>query len=245
MAIVASSAQGTAPARPSTSETLHHRTAVLALFPVAAAALLIVGGALTPHGLDKPITTLTTALHELPIAHAHADRLYVSNMLVMFGLGALGVSFAAIATLVRDRAALLATLAALLGGLGAFCGALVNVLVGYNLAAAATAHTTPIAAAKILVSANTSAAAVVLFAGYLGSLLIASVLAGIALWRSQTVPRWLAILFTVGLLIGAIAPPGIINVVLSVPFALAMVILANHIRKAGSPPGVSVQRTSA
>jgi MFS family permease len=221
---------------PTTSTATRHRTAVLAVFPVAAAALLMLGGALTPHGLDKPITTITTALREIPIAHAHANRLYASNMLVLFGLGALGVTFAAIATLAREQDALLATIAALFGGLGAFCGALVNMLVGYNLAAAATANTTPIAAAKVLVSANTSIAAVMLFAGYLGSLLIATVLAGIALWRSQTVPRWLAILFTVGLLIGATAPPGIINVVLSIPFAIAMVLLATRIHGANNTP---------
>jgi hypothetical protein len=232
MAIVASSPQANAPAQPTTNTTTRHRTTVLAVFPVAAAALLMVGGALTPHGLDKPITTITTALRELPIAHVHADRLYASNMLVIFGLGALGVSFAAIATLVRERATLLATIAALLGALGAFCGALVNVLVGYNLAAAATANTTAIAAAKILVSANTSAAAVVLFVGYLASLVIATVVAGIALWRSQTVPRWLVILFSAGLLIAAAAPPGILNVVLAVPFALAMILLASHIHHA-------------
>ena len=37
----------------------------------------------------------------------------------------------------------MATVAALIGGLGAFCGAITNVLVYPNLAAAATAHLTP------------------------------------------------------------------------------------------------------
>jgi hypothetical protein len=200
----------------------------------------MLGGALIPHGLDKPITSITGALREISIAHAHADRLYVAYLLVLFGLGALGVSFAAIATLVRARAARLATVAALIGGLGAFCGALVNVLVGYNLAAAATANTTPVAAANVLVSANTSAAAVMLFAGYFGGLLIATILFGIALWYSETVPRWLAILFTGGLLVGAAAPPGLINAVLAIPLAIAMVLLAIRIRRVDES-GTSLQ----
>jgi len=44
-----------------------------------------------------------------------------------------------IATLVRDRHWVVATVAALIGGLGAFCGAMLNVLVGVNLASAARA----------------------------------------------------------------------------------------------------------
>ena len=234
MSVVTSPPGGSAPPELTAIGGTCHRNVVLGAFPVLAAVLLITGGALTPHGLDKPITTITTALRELPIAHAHADRLYVSNMLVMFGLGALGVSFAAIATLVRDRAASLATVAAVLGGLAACCGVIVNVLVGYNLAAAATANTTPIAAAKVLVSANTSAFAVILFAGYLGGLAIATILAGIALWRCGSVPRWLAVLFTIGLLMGAIAPPGILNAILSIPFAIAMVLLAARASQAAS-----------
>ena len=51
---------------------------------------------------------------------------------------------------------MLATVAALLGGIGAFCGALVNVLVGVNVAAAATAHLTQEAAARFLVTSFNS-----------------------------------------------------------------------------------------
>ena len=48
---------------------------------------------------------------------------------------------------------MLATVAALLGGLGAFCGAIFNVVVYPSLAAAATAHVPRGAAAKLLVTA--------------------------------------------------------------------------------------------
>jgi len=205
-----------------------------ASLPVAA-ALLMLGGLLIPVGLDKPITTISTAFREIPIAHAHAGRLYFSYLLVLFGLAALGVSFAAIATLVRDRAAGVATAAALVGGLAGFCGVVVNVLIGYNLAAAATSKAAPLAAAQVLVSANTSFVAVLFFVGYLGGLLVATVLTGIALWRSAAVPRWLAGLFVVGVAMGGSAPPGPLNVALSVPFAIAMVLLAVRISHVAEP----------
>ena len=117
-----------------------NRQRVLAIFLPISAAFLVIGQALTPQGLDQPIMTETTALNVLPIAAAHTNQLYFSNVLILFGLGALGVSFAAIATLVRDRGATLATTAALIGGFGAFCGTIGNVLVGFNLAVTTTAH---------------------------------------------------------------------------------------------------------
>lgn len=48
----------------------------------------------------------------------------------MLALDGLAVSYAAIATLVTGRGWVIATIAALLGGLGAFAGAVFNVLVG-------------------------------------------------------------------------------------------------------------------
>ena len=81
---------------------------------------------------------MADALKVLPIAARHPGQLYLSGSLSLLALGAVAVSYAAIATLVRGRGAALATVAALIGGIGAFCGALVNVLGGVNLATAAT-----------------------------------------------------------------------------------------------------------
>ena len=89
------------------------------------------------------ISTTATALKVLPIAARHPAKLYLAGSLALLGLGGLAVSYAAIAALVRNRGSALATVAALIGGLGAFCGAITNVLVYPNLAAAATAHLTP------------------------------------------------------------------------------------------------------
>lgn len=65
----------------------------------------------------------------LPIAARHPAQLYVAGSLALLGLGGLAVSYAAIAALVRNRGSALAAVAALIGGLGAFCGAITNVLV--------------------------------------------------------------------------------------------------------------------
>ena len=115
--------------------------------------------------------------------------------LSLLALGALAVSYAAIASLVRGRGSMVATVAALLGGLGAFCGALVNVLVGVNLAAAATAHVSHEAAARFLVTSFNSGFEQVFSSLYFIGIVAAPLLMGFALWRSRSVPRWLAVLF--------------------------------------------------
>jgi hypothetical protein len=208
--------------------TVRTRRRILALALPVTAILLLFGGAFTPRGLDRPVTSLTGALRELQIAAAHPGQVYFSNMLVIFGLGTLGISFFAIAVLASDRDRVLATTAAVIGWFGAFCGAVANVLIGFDLAAAATAHVSS-AAAQILVSANTAAAAWVFFIGYFAGLPVAIILTGIALWRSQGIPRWLPVLFVAGLIIGALAPPGIISVPLSLPFVIVMMLLARRI----------------
>jgi len=121
------------------------RQRVLAIFLPVTAVLYISAEALSPKGTDQVISTTATALKVLPIAARHPAQLYVAGSLALLGLGGLAVSYAAIAALVRNRGSALATVAALIGGLGAFCGAITNVLVYPNLAAAAaaTAHLTP------------------------------------------------------------------------------------------------------
>jgi hypothetical protein len=209
-----------------------NRQQVLALFLPVSAALLLIGTALTPKGLDQLITTRTTALKVLPIAAAHTNQLYISNLLLLFGLGALSISFAAIVTLVRARGAALSTVAALIGGFGAFCGAIGNVLPGFNLAVMVTAQVPREVAARYLVATFTSWVGEAILVGYLGCLLIGTILMAIALWQSRNVPRWLPILFAVGLVVAAVAPAGLLAVPMQLPFAGAMVILASRIQTA-------------
>jgi hypothetical protein len=160
------------------------------------------------------------------------------------GLGALAVSYAAIAALARDRGAALATVAALIGGIGAFCGAIVNVLVFPNLAAAATARTTRGAAAQFPVTAFNSGFGHGFEYAYFLGIYAAPLLMGVALWRSRAVPRWLAVLFTVGReLAEGMGSYGPIVVLFMLPFAAAMVLLAARIWQAADRPPVPVTGT--
>ncbi len=212
------------------------RQRVLALFLPTAAVLYISGEALSPKGTDQVLDTTATALKVLPIAGQHPAQLYLASFLVLLGLGALAVSYGAIATLVTGRGSLLATVAALIGGLGAFCGAIFNVVVYPGLAAAATAHVPPDAAAKLLVTESNSGFGQAFLYVYFAAEFLAPLLMGIALWRSRTVPRWLAVLFFAGLgvaqLMGSYGP---IVVVFMLPFAAAMVLLAVRIWRAAAP----------
>jgi hypothetical protein len=214
------------------------RRRILALFLPLAAVLYVSCEALNPRGTDIPILTMADALKVLPIAARHPGQLYVSGTLSLLALGALAVSWAAIATLVRARGAGLATVAALLGGIGAFCGALVNVLVGVNLAAAATAPISGNAAGHFLVTSFNSGFFNVFFYVYIVGIYLAPVLMGIALWRSRSVPRWLALLFVAGLEVAQQVPSaGPAKVVLlMLPFAVAMVLLAARVWRAAAGP---------
>jgi hypothetical protein len=207
------------------------RQRLLALALPLTAALYIGAEGLNPKGTDKIVTTTAIAFKVLPIAAKHSTQLYVSGSLSELALGAVGVMYAAIALLVRKRGSTTATIAALIGGIGAFCGAIVNVFVGLNLAAAATAHVTRQAAARILVANFNSRAGQAFTDIYAFSEFVAPVIMGVALWRSRCVPRWLAVLFAVGFEAAEQTGSfGIARVVLLMaPFAVAMVLLAVRI----------------
>jgi hypothetical protein len=215
--------------------TARMRQRVLALFLPLAAVLYIAAEALNPKGTDKIISTTAGALQVLPIAARHPAQLYFSGSITLLALGALAVSYVAIATLVRGRGSVVATVAAVLGGAGAFCGALVNVLVGVNVAAAATAPLSRQAAAHFLVTSFNSGFEHVFSAVYFIGIFAAPVLMGIALWRSPSVPRWLAVLFVIGLEVAQqVSSAGpVIVALLMLPFAAAMLALAALTWRAG------------
>jgi hypothetical protein len=229
------------------------RLRILALFLPLTAALYISAEALNPKGTDQVVNTTTAAFQVLPIAARDSAQLYVSGSLTIAALGALAVSYAAIAALVRGRGWVIATVAALLGGLGAFCGAIVNVLVGINLATAASAHLTHDAAAQFLVTSFNSASSQAFTYFYFFTEYTAPVVMGFALWRSRSVPRWLAVLFTVGLEAAeAQSAKGPVVIWFMLPFAVAMVLLAariwqvatrpaTHITEPGGAPAVGTQ----
>ena len=222
------------------------RQRILAVFLPITAVLYIGAEALDPRGTDQVVTSTAVALRLLPIAAAHSSQLYLSGSLSVLALGGLAVSYAAIAALVTGRGWVIATIAALLGGLGAFAGAMLNVLGGISLAAAASAHMTQMAAARFLVTSFGSGPAQVAGYVYFASEYAAPVVMGFALWRSRAVPRWLAVLFTVGLEIaeamGAIGPK---VVLFMLPFAVAMILLAARIWRAAARPAPMTGATPA
>jgi hypothetical protein len=223
------------------------RQRVLAVFLPVTAALYIGAEGLNPKGTDQVIQTTATALKVLPIAASHPAQLYVSGTLSILALGALAVSYMAIASLVRNRGSVVATVAALIGGLAAFCGAIINVFVGVNLAAAATAHVSRAAAARFLVTTFDSGFGHLFLYFYFAGIPIAAVLMGVALWRSRSVPRWLAVLFPVTLIVAQLVPSAGIAVVvlLMLPFAVAMVLLAARIWQAAAAPASRTPQPAA
>ncbi len=94
------------------------------------------------------------------------------------------------------------------------------------------------AATQFLVTTVNSQAYQVFAAVYFIGIFVAPALMGFALWRSQGVPRWLAVLFFAGLelaqQLGSIGPVRVI--LLTLPLAVAMVLLAARIWRAAAPP---------
>ncbi len=212
------------------------RLRLLAAFLPVTVVLYVGAEALDPRGTDQVVTSTAVAFKLLPIAGAHSSQLYLSGSLSVLALGGLAVSYAAIAALVIRRGWVIATIAALLGGVGAFAGAMLNVIGGISLAAAASAHMTQIAAARFLVTSFGSVPSHVVEYVYFASEYAAPVVMGVALWRSRAVPRWLAVLFTAGLEVaesmGAIGPK---VVLFMLPFAVAMILLAARIWQTAAP----------
>lgn len=217
-------------------DAVRTRQRMLALALPITAALYIAAEGLDPRGTDRIVTTTAVADKVLPIAATHSTQLFVSGSLSELALGAVAVSYAAIAVLVRRRGSTAATIAVLIGGIGAFCGAIVNVLVGINVAATATARVTQDAAARILIRNFSSGPGQAFTDAYAFGEFVAPIVMGIALWRSRTVPRWLAALFSIGFeLAEQTASVGIVKVILLMaPFAVAMVLLSIRIWRASS-----------
>jgi hypothetical protein len=198
------------------------------------AALYIGAEGIDPKGTDQIVTTMAVALKVLPISAKHHTQLYISGSLTELALAAVVISYGAIAMLIRKRGSTAATIAVLLGGIGAFCGAIVNVFGGLNLAAAATAHVPHDVAARLLVTNFNSGPGQAFTDVYAFSEFVAPIIMGVALWRSGRVPRWLAVLFALGFqLAEQTGSVGVARVVVQMaPFALAMVLLAVRIWRA-------------
>ena len=112
----------------SMNNALRTRQRMFAVALPLTAALYIGAEGINPKGTDQLITTMAVALKVLPIAAKHHTQLYISGSITELALAAVVVSYGAIAMLIRKRGSAAATIAVLLGGIGAFCGIVVNVL---------------------------------------------------------------------------------------------------------------------
>jgi hypothetical protein len=219
------------------NDSVQTRQRMLALALPLTAALYIGAEGVNPKGTDQIITTTAIAFKVLPIAANHTTQLYASASLSELALGAVAVSYAAIAMLIRKHGSMAATIAALIGGIGAFCGVIVNVFVGINLAAAATAHVTRDAAARVMIANFNSPPGQVFTYVYGFSEFVAPIIMGVALWRSRRASRWLSVLFAAGFeLAEQTASVGVARIVVQMaPFAIAMVLLAVPIWREAEP----------
>ena len=109
-------------------------------------------------------------------------------------------------------------------------------MVGFNLAAVAGAHLTQGDGGKFLVTTFNSGSGKIFLILYAIAEYLAPLLMAIALWRSRSVPRWLAVLFFIGLAVAQQVPSaGAVEVLpLMLPFAVAMVLLASRIWSAAA-----------
>jgi uncharacterized protein (DUF58 family) len=81
---------------------------------------------------------------------------------------------------------------------------------------------------------------------YAGSEYLAPVLMGLALWLSRSVPRWLAVLFVIGVEIASSqGSSGIIVILWMLPFAAALILLAARIWQAAALPASEPQKELA
>ncbi len=202
------------------------RSRLLTVFVPLTAALFLIGEALTPKGLDQTPMTSAAALKLVPIAAAHTSQLYLSNMILELGLGALAVSYVAIAAHVRYRGWVLATVGALIGATAAFFGAIANVLVGFNLAAAVASHIGPDGAAQFVSTTFSSKPGEAFLNGYFLGNIVAMVLVATALWRSRVVPRWVPFALPISFELAASAPAGVVSIPLMVPFLVVTLYIA-------------------
>jgi hypothetical protein len=214
------------------------RRRVLAIALPITALTYMSAEAFNPKGTDQVITSTSIALKVLPIAAKHSSQLYLSGSLTEIALAGIVISYFAVATLVRRRSAALATVAAILGAAGAFCGIVANVLGGINLATASSAHLAKFQAARFLAASFNSGAGKAFFDVYAFSELLAPVLMAVALWRSRLVPRWLSVVFLAGFgLAEQTASVGVVRAVaLMALFVVAMVLLAVRVWRSAALP---------
>jgi hypothetical protein len=209
------------------------RWRILALAPGLAGLLLAAGEILTPKGLDNTASTLTDAQEQLRIAEAHPDRFAVASLLIILGLAAFGLTFSALASLITQRHAVLATVVAVLGWITTMCGVIENSATNFSLAAAGSARPDA-SAAKIFLQEDKHGLSVVLLVIYFFGMLGTVALTAIVLWLARVSSKWLTIVFPVTFYVAVFSSPGVPASLLWLPFTAVGLYLSLLVwRRAG------------
>ena len=220
----------------SSGSSIELRRGLLALSLPVAAILLVAGEAVMPKGLDSQNSSLASTTKQVMIAARHVARFDAASLLIVIGLAAAAVSFAAIALLVPSRGATFATAAAVLAAIALTCGVVANSTDNLALGEAAAVHPPARVAARMWVHIEASALPNALGALYFFGWMLAIVLAAIALWRSRAVPRWLAVVFAVAYIVSNFSSPGVIpGVPESLPFLAVMGYLGLSVWRNAEP----------
>jgi len=213
------------------------RRRLLAIWLPITALLYMGTELLNPKGTDQLITTTATALKVLPIAAKHSSQLYLSGSSQKSRWRRSPLRISRSPRWCDVAVSTLATIAAIVGAVGAFCGVVANMFGGINLAVVSTARLTNLQAARFLTTSFNSSTGKTFLDVYVFSEFLAPVLMFVALWRSRLVPRWLTILFVVGFELAEQTPSaGTVRVVAMMAlFVVSMTLLAVWIwRSAGS-----------
>ena len=184
-----------------------------------------------PSGTFQYTGTTEHALDALEATAAAPGRVRVASLLLVAAAVLLAVSFAAVASMVRERGARLATAAAVLGVIGSAGLVLVTSWLGLSVYAAQQSDLSKDAAATYLVTlTNDSGLGNIAGGCYMLGLLLGSILMGVALFRSGRVAWWLAALFPVGVLTSCVfAPQGPPAAVMGLPLLIALPLLAREV----------------
>jgi hypothetical protein len=121
----------------------------------------------------------------------------------------------------RPSGRTLAIIVAVLGWFTTLCGVVGNTLANYALTAAAAVHPAPAVAGAIWVSEDSSTVTNMLLILHFFGLMVTAALAAVALWRSRTVPRAVAVAFALTWYLADFfnAPGPVSGILPFVPFA--------------------------
>jgi uncharacterized membrane protein len=214
-------------------DTIRSRRLLLAGAVGLAPLLLAAGSTTFPAGTFRFAGTTPEARKALTATAAAPYRVLAASLLSLVGFVLLAVAFCAIATLVRRRGGLAATVGAAVGVIGSVGAVIVVCWLGLSVYAATQAAMTTDAKAAYVVSLlrGTHLGNVAGFS-FLPGLVLGSLLMAVGLFRSRRVARWLAVGFTPAVIAATVsAPQGLLGGLVTLPLVAIMIMLAREVSR--------------